>query len=83
MVKIGVLEVALAVMLLSPRTAFIGAILLTGYLVGATVTHLRVDDPFFMPIFVGIVIWAGLACGKPEIFSLAAGRTNAKSSVIR
>jgi hypothetical protein len=33
---------------------------LTGYLGGATVTHLRVGDPFFMPVILGILIWGGL-----------------------
>jgi hypothetical protein len=30
-----------------PRTAVLGAILLTGYLGGATATHVRIGDPFF------------------------------------
>src|SRR5687768_6258982 len=50
MFKIGILEVLLAVLFLIPRTSFIGAILLTGYLGGATVTHLRVGEPAFVPV---------------------------------
>ncbi len=38
----------------------LGAILLTGYLGGATATHVRVGDPFFMTIVVGVALWAGL-----------------------
>lgn len=73
MTKIGVLEVVLALLLLVPRTSFLGAILLTGYLGGATVTHVRVGDPFIMPIIMGVVMWVGLACRMPDIFRLAAG----------
>ena len=44
-----------------PRTAFLGAILLTGYLGGAVATQVRVEDPWFaFPAFVGVLVWAGL-----------------------
>jgi DoxX-like protein len=43
-----------------PRTAVLGAILLTGYIGGAICTHLRVGDPFFMQIGFGILVWLGL-----------------------
>lgn len=54
--KIGILEIALALLFLIPRTSFIAAILLTGYLGGATATHVRVGDPFFFPIIVGVLV---------------------------
>ncbi len=72
--KIGVLEIVLAVLFLIPRTSFIGAILLTGYLGGATVTHLRVGDPFIFPIIIGVVMWIGCGLRRPEIFTLATGK---------
>ena len=44
-----------------PRTAFIGAILLTGYLGGAVATQVRVEDPWFLfPAFFGALAWGGL-----------------------
>jgi DoxX-like family len=58
---IGVLEVACTVIYLIPRTAVLGAILLTGYLGGATATHVRIGDPsFFAPVIVGVLVWLGL-----------------------
>jgi len=33
---------------------------LTGYLGGATATHVRIGDPFFGPVILGVVVWAGL-----------------------
>ena len=45
-----------------PRTASLGAILLTGYLGGAAVaTQVRVEDPWFLfPAFIGVLVWGGL-----------------------
>ncbi len=42
---IGTLEFACAVAYVIPRTSFLGAILLTGYLGGATASHVRIGDP--------------------------------------
>lgn len=71
--RIGILEVTLAGLLLIPRTSFVGAILLTGYLGGATVTHVRVNEPFVMPVLLGVVMWVGLGLRRPAIFALAQG----------
>lgn len=60
MFGLGVLELSCTVVYLVPRTSVLGAILLTGYLGGATVTHLRVGDPFFMPVLLGILLWGGV-----------------------
>src|SRR5690349_16822158 len=42
---IGVIELACLALYLIPRTAPIGAVLLTGFLGGAIMTHLRIGDP--------------------------------------
>jgi hypothetical protein len=67
---IAVLEITVTLIYLIPRTSFLGAILLTGYLGGATFTHLRVGDPWFFPVIVGVLAWLGLALRQPMIFSL-------------
>src|SRR3954462_12725986 len=51
---LGVIEISVAVLYLIPRTAFLGAILTTGYLGGALWTHLRVGDAWFFPIIIGV-----------------------------
>jgi DoxX-like family len=56
---IGLLELACVAIHLVPRTAFLGAILLTGYLGGAVASHVRIAEPFVMPLIVGILVWAG------------------------
>jgi len=58
---IGIVELICLGAYLYPRTAVLGAVLLTGYLGGATATQVRVEDPWFIfPVVVGILIWAGL-----------------------
>lgn len=58
---IAIIELGCVVVYLIPRTAVLGAILMTGLLGGATVTNLRVGDPlYFVPVLLGILAWAGL-----------------------
>ena len=71
---LGVIEVSVAVLYLIPRTAFLGAILTTGYLGGALWTHLRVDDTWYFPIVIGVLMWTGLALRRPAIFRLLLGQ---------
>ena len=60
MLRISLVELACAIVYAIQRTAVLGAILMTGYLGGATATHARVGEPFYLPIIVGIVVWLGL-----------------------
>jgi hypothetical protein len=69
-VSIGIVELLCTVVYLIPRTAVLGAILLTGYLGGATATHVRIGDPFMPPILFGMVIWLGLFLRYPLLRAL-------------
>jgi hypothetical protein len=80
MFKIGILVVVLALLFLVPRVGFLAAILLTGYLGGATVTHLRLGEPFLMPIVIGIAVWVALGLRRPEVFALAFRSANSPGS---
>ena len=61
---LGVIELGCTLLYALPRTARIGAILLTGYLGGACATHLRLLDPWLthtlFPVWLGTLAWAGL-----------------------
>jgi len=59
---IGVLELASAILYAIPRTAPLGAILVTGYLGGAIATHVRIGDfgGAFVPFALAVIAWAGL-----------------------
>ena len=62
-VPLAGIELGCLIVYLIPRTSFLGAILLTGYLGGAVATHLRAGDPLFnvlFPVIVGILAWGGL-----------------------
>jgi hypothetical protein len=57
---LGILELACTLVYLVPQTSVLGAILLTGYLGGAILTHLRIGEPIFGEILLGVMVWAGL-----------------------
>jgi DoxX-like family len=57
---LGIVELTCTVLYLVPRTSVLGAILLTGYLGGATATHLRIGEPFYMAVLLGMLVWGGL-----------------------
>ncbi len=60
-VLVAVLEIASALIYAFPRTAVLGAILMTGYLGGAVATHVRIGDPGYpMALLMGTLVWAGL-----------------------
>ncbi len=58
---IGAIELLCALLYLVPRTAVLGAILITGYLGGAVLTHLRFEGNFSAPaVLLGALAWGGL-----------------------
>ncbi len=57
---LGIVELVSTVLYVIPQTSVLGAILLTGYLGGATATHVRIGDPYFPPIVLGVLLWGGL-----------------------
>jgi hypothetical protein len=59
-VPLGILELSCVVIYLIPATSVVGAILLTGYIGGAICAHVRVGDPFFFQIALGICVWLGV-----------------------
>jgi hypothetical protein len=67
---IGILELLFVVVYVIPSTAVLGAILVTAFLGGATVTTLRTGDAYYGPIFLGILVWGGLFLRDPKIRAL-------------
>lgn len=61
---LGIVLLLSTVLYAFPRTAVLGAILLTGYFGGAVATHVRVGNPLFthtlFPVYLGVMIWGGL-----------------------
>jgi uncharacterized membrane protein YphA (DoxX/SURF4 family) len=69
-VTLGILELAVTLACLIPRIAVLGAILVTGYMGGAIATHIRVGDPFFTQVLIGMAIWGGLYLREPRLRTL-------------
>ena len=61
---IGGTLLACLVLYLIPRTAVLGAVLLTGYLGGAVCAQLRIEAPvlgyMLFPVYTGVLVWLGL-----------------------
>lgn len=61
---IGVTELVSLALYIWPRTAVLGAILLTGLFGGAVAAHLRLFDPLFshtlFGVYLGVLAWGGL-----------------------
>jgi DoxX-like family len=75
-VIIGLVELVCLLTYVIPRTAPIGALLLTAYLGGATATQVRVEDPWFLfPVAVGVLIWGALWLRDPRVGALFFGNS--------
>ena len=72
-VTLGVILASSTVLYAVPRTAILGAVLLTGYLGGAIAIHMRAGSTLFETIFpaiLGCVVWAGIWLRDPRLRSL-------------
>ena len=67
---LGITNLLCTLLYLFPRTAVLGAILLTGYLGGAVATHVRVGEPFIIPVAVGVLLGLGLFLRDPRLRAL-------------
>ncbi|MBM1170598.1 DoxX family protein [Microvirga arabica] len=71
---LGLVLIASTLLYAYPRTAFLGAVLLTAYLGGAVAAHVRVGSPLFSHIlfgvYVGVALWVGLWLRDPRIRAL-------------
>src|SRR5687768_10454297 len=76
-VPLGVVVLACVVLYLVPRTAILGAILLTGYLGGAVNTHVRAGEPWFFAAVVGALVWVALYLRDTRVRALVPLRSAA------
>ena len=75
---LGVVLFVCTILYLIPRTASLGAILLTGYLGGAVATHVHHGDgPFevLFPIIFGALLWVGLVLRDAQLQALLPWRS--------
>ena len=71
---IGLFELTFVLLYLYPRTAVLGAVLMTALLGGAMATHIRVGSPLFSHTLFGIYLaffmWGGLWLRLPALRSV-------------
>jgi len=83
LLALALTEVSCMIVYLIPRTAILGAVLLTGYLGGAIATHVRVQDNFAGPAIGGVLVWLAVYLRDPRVRALLPLRrpmTSAESS---
>jgi hypothetical protein len=71
-VGIGILELICTALYAIPRTAALGALLLTAYLGGAIATQVRVEAGWFpttFPVLIAALLWSGLALRDSRVWS--------------
>ena len=64
---VAILEIMCIVMYSVPVTSVLGAVLFTGYLGGAILTHIRIGDPVFTHVIFGLLIWLGIYLRDPRL----------------
>jgi hypothetical protein len=74
---IGAVLLVCVILYLIPRTAVLGAILLTGYLGGAVATHVRAGGSWFeimFPVIFGFLVWSGIYVREERLRSIVPWR---------
>lgn len=68
---LGTVLIGSTILYVVPRTALVGAILITAYLGGAIATHARVGAPLFshtlFGVYIGVLLWVGLWLRDPRL----------------
>lgn len=73
---VGAALLVSTILMLVPRTAVLGCILVTGYLGGATATQVRVENAWFLfPVVLGVLSWLGLYLRDTRVRALIPFRT--------
>ncbi|RUU27212.1 DoxX family protein [Mesorhizobium sp. M6A.T.Ce.TU.016.01.1.1] len=71
---LGIIGLVSTALYAVPRTAVLGAILLTAYLGGAIATHIRIGSPLFshtlFGVYLGVILWGGLFLRDPRVRAL-------------
>jgi hypothetical protein len=72
---LGITELLCTILYLNPKTAVLGAILLTGYMGGAIAHHLAHNESIIFQAVFGVVIWLGIFLREPRLWSVLPWRT--------
>jgi hypothetical protein len=67
---IAIEELLSAVLYAIPQTSVLGAILITGHMAGAMAMHVRIGEPFFVQLAIGVIAWGALWLREPRLRAL-------------
>ena len=67
---IAILEALCVITYVIPATSVLGAVLFTGYLGGAILTHFRVGQPVYLQVTLALIIWLGVYLREPRLHAL-------------
>lgn len=71
---VGIIALVAAILYAVPRTAVLGAILVTGFVGGAIAIHFRLGEmtaaPQLLCAGIGVLAWAGLWLRNPQVRAL-------------
>ena len=78
--RIGIIQLTCVVLYLTPPTAVLGVVLLTGYLGGAISQYTRLQEPYpvLVPLTTALFAWAGLWLREERLRALLPYRKKAK-----
>ncbi|WP_439554937.1 DoxX family protein [Dyadobacter sp.] len=65
--SIGIVLLVSTILYIIPRTAVLGAILITGYLGGAIAIMVRAGQPLYFALVFGILVWVGLCLRNDQV----------------
>mgnify|MGYP003577590103 CR=1 FL=1 len=82
-IPLAILELSCVAVYLIPQTSVLGAVLLTGYVGGAILTHWRVGDLFAIHIVLIGLVWLGIYLREPRLKQLLPLRTHPSSAALR
>ncbi len=72
-VGVGILLLVCTILYAVPRTAVLGAALLTGFLGGAVAIQMRAGTPMFetiFPVLFGVIVWAGILLREKRLLQV-------------
>lgn len=81
---LGIIALICTALYAWPRTATLGAVLLTAYMGGTVATHLRAGSPLFTHMLFGVYLallaWGGLYLREPRLKALLPFRSTSDRS---
>jgi len=71
---IGIVLLVCTILYIVPRTAVLGAVLITAWLGGGTAMNIRAGYPWWFSVVFGVLVWLGLGLRDQRVRTLFAGR---------